>query len=165
LYRQLGCLVFFFLGLNPGFLTGGGLLSLAAQEELPSGRIIVRLSTRVVQEQTQVIWARETEKLTVYGQTVSVKLTGQNIIIFTRITPYYRDGETILVVAQGEVFYSFGGETNYYTTLKTLLVDLGETFLFFPLGQEEENSAGSQTAETDYFIEVEIQVLPGAGEP
>ncbi|MDR1894032.1 MAG: hypothetical protein LBQ61_04965 [Spirochaetales bacterium] len=152
---------------------------LGAQESLPTGRLTVRLNTRVIQienfDQVREIWARESEKITLSGQAVSIKLTGRNIVIFTRITPYYRDSNTILIIAQGEVFYSFQEEINYSTTLKTLSVSPGESVLFFPLGREtpggsssgdaggSASPSSSPAAEPDYYIEVEILILPEAG--
>ena len=62
-------------------------------------------------------------KITVSGEAVKIKLTGDNLVIIANITPYLNPDNTIFLVAKGEIFLSDSTDTEdvkYYTTLKSL---------------------------------------------
>ncbi len=135
--------------------------SLASEEDgspldyLAEKELIVSLSTRIMETQERTLWRMENTKITPSGQAVSVKMSGENVVIFAQITPYIQDDNTILLVAEGEVFISSEEQgTQYYTTLKSLPVSAGEKVLFFPLGMAVD------LEQNLYYIELEIQVLP-----
>ncbi|MBI9104039.1 MAG: hypothetical protein JEY99_16610 [Spirochaetales bacterium] len=138
---------------------------LLPQDSLPETRLpldylaekelVVSLSTRIMETQEKTLWKIENTKITLSGEAVSVKMAGENLVIFAQITPYMQDDGTILLVAEGEVFISSEEEgTQYYTTLKSLPVHAGEKVLFFPLGMAVDSEQNL------YYIELEIQVLP-----
>ena len=138
------------------FLTG-----LSAQETgdeldyLASRELVVSLSTRIMETQEKTVWKMDNTKITPSGQAVSVKMSGENVVIFAQITPYLQNDNSILLNAQGEVFISSEEEgTQYYSTLKSLPVVPGEKVLFFPLGMAVDSEKNL------YYIELEIQVLP-----
>lgn len=140
-------------------------LALPAQEEpagdLSPGRmLVVNLSTKLMQVQAQaeesVAWAMESVKTTTFGQTVSVKLTGEDFVIFVRLTPFLQNRDSILLIAQGEIFYSVNGAGDqYHSTVRSLSVTPGEKVIFFPLGRAVDPESNL------YYIEMEIQVVPG----
>jgi hypothetical protein len=96
------------------------------------------------------------------GKKLSVNLNtrilgGENeTVIIADITPYFNPDNTIFLVAKGEIFLSDSDdseEVKYYTTLKSLPVDVGEKVIFFPLGMAYDSKSNF------YVIEMEIQVL------
>ena len=122
---------------------------------LQEKELVVSLSTKIMETQEKTVWTFDNTKITVSGEAVSVKMSGDNLVIFAQITPYIQDGDSILLVAEGEVFVSSEEEgTRYYTTLKSLPVMPGEKVLFFPLGMAVD------AEQNLYYIELEIQVLP-----
>jgi len=122
---------------------------------LSGNELVVSLATRIVESENQTVWHMENTNLTVSGQSVNLKMSGENLVIFAQITPYIQTDQTLLLIAKGEVFVSSAEEgTKYYSTLKSLPVSLGEKVLFFPLGMAVDSNRNL------YYIELEIQVLP-----
>ena len=122
---------------------------------LSGNELMVSLATRIVESEDQTVWHMENTKLTLSGQSVNLKMSGENLVIFAQITPYIQTDQTLLLIATGEVFVSSAEEgTKYYSTLKSLPVSLGEKVLFFPLGMAVDANQNL------YYIELEIQVLP-----
>ena len=149
---QQGIFTLMLFSLIPGLYAqdeDGGLDYLAQRD------LVVSLSTRIMQTQEKTIWKMDNTKVTPSGQAVSVKMTGENVVIFAQITPYLQNDNSILLIAQGEVFISSEEEgTKYYSTLKSLPIVAGEKVLFFPLGMAVDSEKNL------YYIELEIQVLP-----
>lgn len=143
-------LTFVFLGFGP----------LAEADEfdevvdyLTQKELIVSLSTRIIEGEQQTVWKMENTKLTPSGHAVHLKMSGENLVIFAQITPYFQTDETILLVAKGEVFISSAEKgLKYFSTLKSLPVSLGEKVIFFPLGMAADSKRNL------YYIELEIQV-------
>lgn len=130
-----------------------------ALDYLAEKELVVSLATRIVESEHQTVWHMENTKITLSGQAVNLKMTGENLVVFAQITPYIQDDETILLVAKGEVFVSSAEEgTKYYSTLKSLPISLGEKVFFFPLGMAVDSQHNL------YYIELEIQVLHMPGE-
>ena len=122
---------------------------------LSGNELVVSLATRIVESENQTVWHMENTKLTLSGQSVNLKMSGENLVIFAQITPYIQTDQTLLLIAKGEVFVSSAEEgTKYYSTLKSLPVSMGEKVLFFPLGMAVDANRNL------YYIELEIQVLP-----
>jgi hypothetical protein len=89
---------------------------------------------------------------------VSIRLTGSNVIIVSKFTPYNQDKRTLLLVAQGEIWFSAGsGPPEHRTMMETTVVAYGEKVLFFPLGVDAQNAAP--------VIKLEITVTPFAETP
>jgi len=107
-----------------------------ALKYLEENALIIKIITRIVDEQGISVWNAEMSRITISGKSVKVKLQGANILVITDITPYIRDDRTILLVSQGEVWIgsSDSEEINHYSTIKSLPVSMGESALFFPLG-------------------------------
>ena len=102
------------------------------------------------------IWNMDSSKLTISGMAVNLKLYGNDMMILADITPYLNDDNTILLVAQGEVWISSDESDGltYYTTMKSLPVESGEKIIFFPLGLAVDSNSNV------YTMELEIQVIP-----
>lgn len=120
---------------------------------LKNQNLVVSLSTRIIESEDETVWHIENSEITQSGQSVYLKMTGENLVVFAQITPYIQDDETLLLVAKGEVFISSIEEgTKYYSTLKSLPITLGEKVFFFPLGMAVDSERNL------YYIELEIEI-------
>jgi hypothetical protein len=86
-----------------------------------------------------------------------VRLVGNNIRIDVVFTPYQEEGGTLLLVAQGQVWFSEApnAKTTYLTTIQSIPVSWGEKVLFFPLGFSSELSKTST-----FNIQLEVEIYP-----
>ncbi|GAB4371633.1 MAG: hypothetical protein Kow009_07870 [Spirochaetales bacterium] len=118
----------------------------------------VNIAARVSEAGEKAIWTVENSELTVPGRSVNVKLVGKNLLVVASFTPYVKENDEIILVAQGQVWISspVEDEMKYLTTLKNIPITLGEKVLFFPLGVRSLEQEGKNL----YNIELEIRVLP-----
>jgi hypothetical protein len=116
----------------------------------------VHILARVVEPDKEDVWLTESRKVTISGRAVQVKLSGENLVIFADIIPYMNADRTILLVAKGQVWAQEEMEegVKYYSTMKSLPVESGESVLFFPLGRAMDQQ------QNIYSIELEITVVP-----
>lgn len=113
----------------------------------------VSIVTRVLEEDSTELWNMESSEVTVSGETIAVKLQGEDIVILAELTPYLLDDGSILLMARGDVFLSSDEDgLTYKTTMKSMPVDPGEKVFFFPLG------VAFDSEENIYTIQLEIQV-------
>lgn len=121
---------------------------------LENRALVVNIVAQVISDGPDPIWKMETTTFTISGRAVKVKLEGGNVFGFAYFTPYLQEDESILLLAQGEVWVSSmeTDEIKYYPTMKSLRIDPGEKILFFPLGLSE------NPIKQNYRIELEIQV-------
>ena len=100
----------------------------------------------------------EKSRLTIPGRPVVVQFIGDNIIINAILTPYFkRDGKLVLV-AQGQVWFSESkteSPVRYLSSFKSLPISLGEKILFFPLGVPPD-----LTQNNVFNIALEIEIVP-----
>lgn len=128
----------------------------AVIQSLMENGLAVHIFTRITPSASESEWTAESTKLTLSGRSVRVKLSGEDLLINANLTPYLNDDDTILLIAQGEVYQ--GGEdtegVRYSSTFRSLPVAPGEKVVFFPLGLAlDENNQF-------YNIEMEIEVVP-----
>jgi hypothetical protein len=118
----------------------------------------INIAARISEAGEPAVWNVESTEITIPGRSVSVKLVGSNIVVVAQFTPYIGENDTLILVAQGQVWISSPMEEKikYLTTLKSIPVNLGETVFFFPLGVKNVE----QQAKNVYNIELEIKVLP-----
>ena len=119
-------------------------------------QLSINLTTRILGDENDTIWHMDSSQLTVSGEAVKVKLTGENLVVIANITPYLNPDNTLFLVAKGEIFMTDttdSEEVKYYTTLKSLPVTVGEKVIFFPLGMAYDSNSNV------YSMEMEIQVL------
>jgi hypothetical protein len=116
----------------------------------------VHIKARVVDQGNVSVWNMDISKLTISGKTVNVKLNGNNIVVYANITPYKEDNDSILLVAQGQVWIKSkeSNEVTYSSTIKSMPITTGEKVLFYPLGVTSSDDPNF------FIIELEIQVLP-----
>ena len=130
-----------------------------AVKALLENALEIRVVARVVPPslEQKPIWDMESTKLTIPGRSIAIQLVGNNVRIFAILTPYKSENDTILLVAQGQVWLTEPPEkeVRYLSTFRSIPITLGEKILFFPLGLTNE------ILEKDFFnIELEIQIMP-----
>lgn len=136
----------------------GGMVRESAEllRYLRENALSVHITARVTEPGAENIWLTESKKVTISGRGVQVRLSGENLIVFADIIPYMNDDNTILLVAKGEVWAQADSASGvkYYSTMKSLPVQPGESVIFFPLGRAMDQQ------QNIYTIELEISVIP-----
>lgn len=117
----------------------------------------LEITATVLPPDEQPVWNSQSKKLTIPGRSVAVRLVGDNIRIDVVFTPYQEESGNLLLVAQGQVWFSEvpDAKAAYLTTIQSIPVSWGEKVLFFPLGFPNE------FAETATFnIQLEVEIYP-----
>lgn len=126
-------------------------------EYLREKALEVEIHARILGEDQESVWTTKTSEMTVSGKSVSITLEGENLKVVALLIPFLSDDNSIFLVAKGEVWIQEkpGEEKKYYSTVKSLPIQPGESVIFFPTGMlmDSEN-------ENIYTIELEIQVEP-----
>ena len=135
------------------------LTPLYSQENIAADKFLdqvlyVDIKARLLSGEGESLWQMENKAYTISGRTVDVRLEGSNILAISRLTPYTREDETVLLVAQGEVWYTRSEDEGmkYYSGMTSIPVALGESALFFPLGVRPKKTEGA------FILEIEITV-------
>lgn len=134
-------------------------LSLQAQvdgvdPELLNQILHLEIDVRLLSAEGELLWQMENTAYTISGRTVDVRLEGTNLLAISRLTPYRQKDESVLLVAQGEVWYTpeKQADRQYYSGMTSIPVALGESALFFPLGVRSEKNRNA------FILEIEITV-------
>ncbi|TFG63991.1 MAG: hypothetical protein E4H36_04180 [Spirochaetales bacterium] len=116
----------------------------------------VHVIARVIQQNDVSVWDMEITKLTISGKTITVRLNGDNLRATAELTPYKQSDNSILLVAQGQVWITSPGDQNakYSSTIQSLPIRAGDKVYFYPLGVSKKEK------EPPFSIELEIQVTP-----
>jgi hypothetical protein len=108
-----------------------------AQELIPGLReqaVVLNITTRI-EENSQEVWNATNSKVTIPGKPVSIRLVGGNVVMMIQFTPYLREKDQNILVAQGQIWLAIPNEgISYKTTLQTIPLKFGEQIYFFPLG-------------------------------
>jgi hypothetical protein len=138
-----------------------------ALRELADTAMGVHITARITQGAEQTVWDMDVTRVTISGRAVTVRLDGSNVTVVAKFTPY-RDGEeSVLLVAQGQTWISRNGgsqQIDYQTAFESLPVELGETVVFLPLGDNELTMDVETEESTRFNIELEVTVVPYDGE-
>jgi len=142
-----------------GFLFLAVGTTIGAQEtlldELPVLReraVVMRIVSRVVEQNQQVVWNSENSRVTLPGRPVGLKLVGTNVVVAVQFTPVLRPQGQHMLVAQGQIWTNVPGEgMRYHTTIQTIPLTFNEQIFFFPLGSQ---------AIDDASIEIQVVVEP-----
>ncbi|MDR2900969.1 MAG: hypothetical protein LBV20_05575 [Treponema sp.] len=115
--------------------------------------VVLYFTARVIESNQEVIWNTSDYKVTISGKPVSLKITGKNIVVVARFTPYINADGNKYLAAQGQVWTDIPHEgVHYYTSIQTIPLEFGEQIFFFPLG--------SQKSENDIRIEIQLELKP-----
>ena len=126
-------------------------------ESLIDEALQLQITAKVLPPDQQPVWNSQSKKLTIPGRSVAVRLVGDNIRIDVVFTPYQEESGTLLLVAQGQVWFSkvTDAKTTYLTTIQSIPVSWGEKVLFFPLGFSREFAEAST-----FNIQLEVEIYP-----
>jgi hypothetical protein len=115
--------------------------------------LILKIVARVLDEQGEV-WNSNNAKVTIPGRPVGVKLVGENLIVLVQFTPYFRrDGEGLIIVAQGQIWVDIPNVgIHYQTTVQSIALEFGEPVYFFPLG--------AVVSPAEASIEIKLELNP-----
>jgi hypothetical protein len=152
--------------LAPALLLFFSLLAPATQEQetgealegLIDEALRINIVARVLPPQEKPVINMEDSKLTIPGRPVAVRFVGENILINATLTPYLIGENRLLLVAQGQVWFSepqAEKTVKYLSSLKSMSVRLGEKIVFFPLGVPRNVSESNA-----FNLELEIEIVP-----
>jgi hypothetical protein len=158
--RRVLLVILFALGLVSVGAQDNGLERFFEDEDLESlidEALQLQITAKVLPPDQQPVWNSQSKKVTIPGRSVAVRLVGDNIRIDVVFTPYQEEGGTLLLVAQGQVWFSEAPntKTTYLTTIQSIPVSWGEKVLFFPLGFSSELSKAST-----FNIQLEVEIYP-----
>ena len=115
--------------------------------------VVLNIVARIVEQGDEEIWNSNNSKVTILGRPVSLKLIGENIVVYVQFTPYQQDNGRSLLVAQGQIWINVPNEgVRYQTTLQSIPMEFGEQIYFFPLGK-----VGSAD---EARIEIQLELRP-----
>ena len=116
----------------------------------------VHITARLIDKDQIIVWDAESSHITNVGKAVNIRLVGSGVIIDSYITPFGNLDETLVLVANGEMWFSNNRQEGlrYESFIKSVPVRAGEKVIFFPLGV----AVDSQT--NIYTIQLEIEILP-----
>ena len=126
-------------------------------ESLIDEALQLQITAKVLPPDQQPVWNSQSKKVTIPGRSVAVRLVGDNIRIDVVFTPYQEESGTLLLVAQGQVWFSEvpDAKTTYLTTIQSIPVSWGEKVLFFPLGLSSDF-----TKTSTFNIQLEVEIYP-----
>ena len=117
----------------------------------------VHIELKLLDSNQQITWDAQSKYATVVGRSVNVRLVAEKLIIDAYITPFGGSGKKLVLVANGEIWFSdqeTGDRIRYESFIKSLPVEPDEKIIFFPLGVAVDSEANI------YTIQIEIKVKP-----
>jgi len=125
--------------------------------ELRDQAVVMRIVSRIVEQNEQVVWNLENSRVSLPGRPVGLKLVGTNLMVTVQFTFLLQPQDRHILVAQGQIWINTPDEgTRYYTTIQTIPVVFNEQILFFPLG--------SMYTRDEASIEIQLVVEPYSAE-
>ncbi len=124
-------------------------------ESLIDQALQLNITAKVLPPGEAPVWNSAGSKVTLPGRAVAVRLVGEKLHIDVVFTPYQEENGELLLVAQGQIWMAGARETRYFTTFKSVPVDVGEKVLFFPLGL----SPNMQQGDT-FTLQIEVEINP-----
>jgi hypothetical protein len=158
--RRILVVILFSLGLVSVGAQDNGLERFFEDEDLESlidEALQLQITAKVLPPDQQPVWNSQSKKVTIPGRSVAIRLVGDNIRIDVVFTPYQEDSGNLLLVAQGQVWFSEApdAKTTYLTTIQSIPVSWGEKVPFFPLGFSSEFAKAST-----FNIQLEVEIYP-----
>ena len=132
-------------------------------EQLPGLReraVIMRVVSRIVEQNQEVVWNSESTNITIAGRPVGLKLVGQELVVAVQFTPFLRPNGQNTLVAQSQIWINVPGQgMSFQTAMQTIPLEFGETVYFFPLGSMSSEGAVNQDSA---YIEIQLVLEPYA---
>ena len=121
----------------------------------------INIVARILSPNDKPVVNAVSSKLTIPGRPVVVRIKGRNIFISATLTPYLPENGKLILVAQGQVWFSESAEeqpVKYHSSMKSIPITMGEKIFFFPLGVAQDFAASNQ-----FNIALEIEIVPFKG--
>jgi len=126
-------------------------------EELPGLKeraVVMRIVSRIIEQNQQVVWNSENTRVTIPGRPVGLKLVGENLIVAVQFTPFLRSNGQHLLVAQGQIWINIPNQgVSYNTTMQTIPLAFNEQVYFFPLGSIDAKDNDGASIEIQLILE------------
>jgi hypothetical protein len=130
-----------------------GTASYAEDQSLEELAVVLNIVSRVVEADQQVVWDQTSNKVTLPGVPVRLKLIGTNIVVVVQFTLYREKTGRKVLVAQGQILVDVPNRgMSYHTTIETIPMEYGEQVYFFPLGRAD--------SPEEARIEIQVALLP-----
>ena len=127
-------------------------------EQVPGLReraVIMRVVSRIVEQNQEVVWNTENTSITMPGRPVGLKLVGSDLVVAVQFTPFINPNGQHTLVAQGQIWINVPGEgMSFQATMQTIPLEFGELVYFFPLG--------STRSQGEAHIEIQLVLEPYA---
>lgn len=122
--------------------------------------LAVSIVARVTENGRETVTSYELTQVTISGRAVRLRLEGGNLTIVAEFTPYENDDQSILLLAEGQVWLTTPqSETvQYRTSQKSIPIELGETVLFYPLGRTFDVDLHDVEGDDEDQLNIELQV-------
>ena len=118
-----------------GMLLGAQESSLQEIPGLREQAVVMRIVSRIVEQNQAVVWNSENTKTILPGRPVGLQLVGSNLVVAVQFTHFLRPNGRHVLLAQGQIWINVPGEgISYHTTMQTIPMEFRETVYFFPLG-------------------------------
>jgi hypothetical protein len=153
--RQTATLLLLFLSLLR--ITGQEGQSKETLKALMDEALRINIVARILPSDDASNFNVEKSRLTIPGRPVALQFIGDNIIINAILTPYLKQDGKLILVAQGQVWFSEPKEdkpVRYLSSFKSLPISLGEKIFFFPLGVPQDLTQGNV-----FSIALEIEIV------
>lgn len=108
---------------------------------MPLDALHVRVHSRILDADETVIWERISEKGTLSGRAVVIRLEGDGFRLRSLFTPFSQEGGRIQLAAQAEISLEREDRRSVQSNFQTLSCLLGETVLYYPLGRRQPGQA------------------------
>lgn len=123
-----------------------------------SGKVLsVSIELKLLDGNREISWDAESSHITVVGRSVNVRLVAEELIIDAYITPFGSVDSNLVLVANGEIWFSEKESDNgirYESFIKSLPVKKDEKVIFFPLGVAVDSDTNI------YTLQMEISIQP-----
>jgi hypothetical protein len=121
------------------------------------GKVLsVSIELKLLDNNREISWDAESQHATVMGRSVNLRLVAEELIIEAYITPFGDFKRNLVLVANGEIWFSDRENSNsirYESFIKSLPMKPDEKVIFFPLGVAVDSETNIYTLQMEISIE------------
>ena len=124
--------------------------------------LTVTITARLTINGEETVQSYELTRITISGRAVRLRLEGGNLTIIAEFTPYEDKDNSVLLVAEGQIWLRAPEqeEVQYRTSFGSVPLKLGESALFYPLGRKNIDMGVANEESGQLNIELEVQIEP-----